>query len=172
MDLNPIFSKLLAEGNSIRGISRILGLTYYNTYKKFLWFKNLVAEHKKSLTFSAREIQFDEMESIHHTKCKPLSLVVVLNEKYQLMSAKVAEIPAKGRLAEFSRKKYGLRKNERIQKLREAFDEVSAQLTNKPMFIKSDAHPVYRKIVESYFPEKQKRQTAGKNARKPTQEKV
>lgn len=172
MDLNPIFAKLLAEGNSLRGVSRILGLTYYNTYKKFLWFKNLVEEHKKSLTFSAREIQFDEMESIHHTKCKPLSLVVVLNEKYQIMSAKVAEIPAKGRLAEFSRKKYGLRKNERVQKLCEAFDEVSERLTNRPMFIKSDAHPVYRKIVESYFPDCLYRQFSRKSKKDKLRERM
>ncbi len=153
MDLNPIFARLLSEGNSIRGISRILGLTYYNAYKKFLWFKNLVQEHQKSLSFSANEIQFDEMESIHHTKCKPLSLILFTNEKYQLLSAKVAEIPAKGRLAEFSRKKYGFRKNEREQKLNEAFTEVSRHLINTPVLIKSDAHPVYRKIVEFYFPE-------------------
>lgn len=172
MDLNPIFAKLLAEGNSLRGISRILGLTYYNTYKKFLWFKKLVDEHKKSLRFSAKEIQFDEMESIHHTKCKPLSLVVVLNEKYQMMSAKVAEIPAKGRLAEFSRKKYGLRKNERIQKLCEAFDEVSERLTSRPIIIKSDAHPVYRKIVKSYFPDCLYKQFARKNKKDKLRERM
>ena len=106
MDLNPIFVRLLSEGNSLRGIGRILGLTYHNTYRKFLWFKRLVEEHQKSLRFSAEEIQFDELETIHHTKCKPLNLILVLNEKYQLISAKVAEMPAKGRLAEFSRKKY------------------------------------------------------------------
>jgi transposase-like protein len=153
MDLNPIFARLLSEGNSLRGIGRILGLTYYNTYKKFLWFKTLVIEHQKSLHFTAKEIQFDEMESIHHTKCKPLNLVVVLNEKYQLMSAKVAEMPAKGRLAEFSRKKYGIRKNEREQKIREAFSEVCNRLTTSPDLIKSDAHPTYRKLVSSFFPE-------------------
>jgi len=151
MDLNPIFARLLSEGNSLRGIGRILGLTYHNTYKKFLWFKRLVEEHQKSLRFSAEEIQFDELETIHHTKCKPLNLILVLNEKYQLISAKVAEMPAKGRLAEFSRKKYGPRKNEQKEKLHEAFTEVLARLKIKPLRVKSDAHPVYRKIVETYF---------------------
>jgi len=172
MDLNPLFAKLLVEGNSIRGISRILGLTYYNTYKKFLWFKGLVEEHKKSPRFSANEIQFDEMESIHHTKCKPLSLIVVLNERYQLMSAKVAEIPAKGRLAEFSRRKYGPRKNEREQKLNEAFKEVTDYLTNSPLQIKSDAHPVYRKIVNFYFPDCLYRQFVRKNKKDKLRERM
>lgn len=142
---------MLVEGNSLRGIGRTLGLTYNNTYKKFLWFKKLVAAEKLKLRHHAEELQFDELESIHHTKCKPLSLILVANEKYQLLAAKVAEVPAKGRLAEFSRRKYGLRKNERTQKLHEAFTEVLEGLVAPPLRIKSDAHPVYRKIVEEHF---------------------
>lgn len=142
---------MLIEGNSLRGIGRTLGLTYNNTYKKFLWFKKLVEADKMKLRYSAEELQFDELESIHHTKCKPLSLVLVVNEKYQLLTAKVAEIPAKGRLAEFSRRKYGMRKNERAQKIREAFAEVLTGLKAPPLSIKSDAHPVYKKIVNEYF---------------------
>jgi hypothetical protein len=63
------------------------------------------------------------LETIHHTKCKPLNIVLVINKKYQLMSAKVA------------------------------FNEVCHRLTNQPSLIKSDAHPVYRKVVESFFPD-------------------
>jgi hypothetical protein len=51
MDLNPIFARLLSEGNSLRGISRILGLTYYNTYKKFLWLKTQVEVQKNRSPF-------------------------------------------------------------------------------------------------------------------------
>ena len=46
MDLNLKLAKLLVEGNSIRGASRILGMTYYNTYKKFLWLKKFVEFEK------------------------------------------------------------------------------------------------------------------------------
>lgn len=168
MDLNKLFAKLLIEGNSLRGIGRTLGLTYNNTYKKFLWFKKLVETEKMKLRYSAEELQFDELESIHHTKCKPLSLILVANEKYQLLSAKVADMPAKGRLAEFSRKKYGMRKNERASKLREAFTEVLAGLKASPQSIKSDAHPVYKKIVHEYFPESVYEQ----HARKPNKNKL
>lgn len=168
MDLNPIFARLLVEGNSLRGISRILGLTYNNTYKKFLWFKKLVTIEKQKLRYSAEELQFDELESIQHTKCKPLSLVLVVNEKHQLLTAKVAEIPAKGRLAEISRRKYGLRKNERESKIREAFAETSAYLDRPPKMIKSDAHPVYRKLVTEYFPQIQYEQ----HSRKPKKDKL
>lgn len=167
-----MFAKLLAEGNSIRGISRILGLTYYNAYKKFLWFKCLVKEQQESIRFSAEEIQFDELETIHHTKCKPLSIVLVANEKYQLLSAKVAVMPAKGRLAEFSKKKYGLRKNERISKLHEAFSELNRNLTNKPKRVKSDAHWAYRKLVHEYFPESEYRQYVRKKKKDKMRERM
>jgi len=172
MDLNPIFARLLSEGNSLRGISRILGLTYFNTYKKFLWFKGLVDEHQKSLRFSAEEIQFDELETIHHTKCKPINIILVLNEKYQLISAKVAEMPAKGRLAEFSRKKYGPRKNEQKEKLNKAFSEVQIRLTNSPLRVKSDAHPVYRKIVEKHFPDSKYQQFIRKKKKDKMRERM
>lgn len=151
MDLNPQLAKLLSEGNSLRGCSRILGLTYYNTYKKFLWFKKLVEKEKNKLSFKAKVIEFDELESIHHTKCKPLSIVLMVNEKNQLLAAQVAEIPAKGKLAEFSRLKYGLRENQRKQKLTQAFTDIKNSLQAPPVLIKSDASSIYKTQVECSF---------------------
>ena len=151
MDVNIQFAKLLSEGNSIRGISRILGLTYKNTYNKFLWFQKLVDSEKEKLRFSAKSLQIDELETIHHTKCKPLSVVLIVNEKYQLLEAKVAEMPAKGRLAAFSRMKYGPRKDERPQKIIEALMNVKNQLRQRPFLISADANPGYPKAVEKVF---------------------
>ena len=155
MDLNQKLIQLLVEGNSIRGASRILGMTYYNTYKKFLWLKTIVDIKKKEMKFSAKELQFDEMETIHHTKCKPLSIALVVNESYEILEAKVAEMPAKGKLAQFSVKKYGARKDERTEKMHEAFISVKAKLLQLPLLIKSDANPSYQKIVRTHFPQMQ-----------------
>ena len=152
MDLNKKLIKLLVEGNSIRGASRILGMTYFNTYKKFLWLKTIVDIEKKKMKFTARELQFDEMETIHHTKCKPLSIALIVNESFEIIEAKVAEMPAKGKLAQFSIKKYGSRKDERSDKLHDALLSAKAKLHSLPMHIKSDAHPIYQKIVTLHFP--------------------
>jgi len=152
MDLNQKLIQLLIEGNSIRGASRILGMTYFNTYKKFLWLKTIVDLEKKKLRFQAKELQFDEMETIHHTKCKPLSIALVVNESFEILEAKVAEMPAKGKLAEFSRKKYGKRIDERAEKLQEAFSSVIGKLVALPQIIKSDASPSYQRIVKAHFP--------------------
>ncbi len=153
MDLNKIIALRIIEGNSLRSISRTEGLTYNNTYKKFLWLKKVVNFHKKSTVMQAKEIQFDELETIEHTKCKPVNIVLLVNEKYQLLAAKVAEMPAKGRLAEFSRKKYGHRKNQRSEKMHEAFQEVKSCLTGRLSEIRSDAHPAYRNFVKQHFPD-------------------
>lgn len=152
MDLNMKLLKLLVEGNSIRGASRILEMTYFNTYKKFMWLKKIVEIEKAKLKFSARELQFDEMETIHHTKCKPLSVAIIVNEAYELLEAKVAEMPAKGRLAKFSNQKYGPRKDERSEKLNEAFELVKKKLITQPQQIKSDAKPSYSRLIRTHFP--------------------
>lgn len=151
MDLNFKLAQLLVEGNSLRSCSRILGLSYSNTYKKFLWLKTIIELNKSKLKFKATEIQFDELETIHHTKCKPLSIAVIVTENYELLSAQVAEMPAKGRIAAFSRLKYGPRKDERAEKLKTAFREAKLRLEKLPTMIRSDSKPGYEKITQREF---------------------
>lgn len=152
MDLNLKLHKLLVEGSSLRSCARILNMTYYNTYKKFLWLRTLVDIEKKKLKLQAKELQFDEMETIHHTKCKPLSIAIFVNENHQILELKVAQMPAKGRLAQFSVKKYGYRSDERVEKMKAGFESLKKNLVSFPSTIKSDAHPTYLKIVKQYFP--------------------
>lgn len=151
MDLNYKLAQLLVEGNSIRGCSRILGLTYKSTYLKFLWLKKVVTHKKSLIQYRDEEIQFDELETIHHTKCKPLSIAVVTGKEY-LLNLKVAEMPAKGKLAQISLAKYGPRKDQRAETIEGALKEVKEKLVKaEGIKIKSDAHPAYKKIVEQVF---------------------
>jgi len=172
MDLNKKIALLIVEGNSLRSISRTEGLTYYNTYKKFLWLKRIVNFHKNSARTNAKTIQFDELETIEHTKCKPVNIMLFVNEKCQVLAAKAAEMPAKGRLAEFSRKKYGQRKNERAEKLNEAFKEVKSRLVSPVDEIRSDAHPAYKKFVKEYFPNTPYLQFSARAQKKKYQERM
>lgn len=152
MDLNFKLAKLLVEGNSLRSCSRILQLSYSNTYRKFLWLKKIVELKRGEIKFSARKIQFDELETIHHTKCKPLSVALVVSEEYLLLEAQVAEMPAKGRLAEISRKKYGPRIDQRKDKLHEGFRSVVRKLNSQPELIESDQRSGYQQAVSEHFP--------------------
>lgn len=153
MDLNKPLQQLLTEGNSIRASARILNMTYKNTYKKFLWLIKQAKVTRERLIFSAKKIYFDEMETIHHTKCKPLSIAVAVNEDYQILALQVAEMPAKGRLARFSVMKYGPRKDERDSVMGEVFRCLKNRLSRPPENIYSDAKSSYRKHVEGTFPQ-------------------
>ncbi len=53
------------------------------------------------------------METLEHTKCKPLSISLFVTEHYEILAAKVAQMPYKGKLAAISRKKYGIRADHR-----------------------------------------------------------
>jgi len=60
----------------------------------------------------AQVIVFDELETFEHTRCKPLAVAVAIeNETRRILGFKVSTMPAKGRLAQISRKKYGKRKD-------------------------------------------------------------
>ncbi len=126
-------------------------MTYKNTYKKFLWLAKQSEEYKKTLNLSAEKIFFDEMETIEHTKCKPLSVFLMVNENYEILEAKVAKMPAKGKLADFSRKKYGRRIDERDKIARESFSLVKAKLISNPVELVSDAKTSYGPLAKKYF---------------------
>jgi hypothetical protein len=51
------------------------------------------------------------MESIEHTKLKPLTLPLAVGDDYRIYAVSVGRIQAKGLLAELSRKKYGRRQS-------------------------------------------------------------
>jgi transposase-like protein len=148
--LNTPLHNLICEGVSLRAASRLLGLTYRNTYLKFLWLsRNRAFRHQK---IQSKELYFDEMETIEHTKCKPLSVALVVNENYQILGARVAKMPCKGKLARFSRKKYGFRPDERERARNALFESLAKSHTNTVEKVLSDANPSYKKLVRKYFP--------------------
>jgi hypothetical protein len=58
--------------------------------------------------------QFDDLETIEHTKCRPLSVTIAVEDKTRkILGFEVSQMPAKGHLARYSVKKYGYRKDER-----------------------------------------------------------
>jgi hypothetical protein len=60
-------------------------------------------------------LQFDELETIEHTKLKPLSLAVAVEkDTRRILGVVVARMPAKVKIAKSSRKKYGPRADTRV----------------------------------------------------------
>src|SRR5690606_32394377 len=83
-------------------------------------------EHSQKTMPPIEELMFDEMESFEHTKCKPLTIPIAVETKTRrVICLKVARIPAKGKLAEISRKKYGPRPCKRRRALAWSFLRVA-----------------------------------------------
>jgi hypothetical protein len=138
---------------SLRAAALDIGMTKNNTHKKFLWLGKQSQLIKKALLYQAEKLYFDEMHTFEHTKCKPLSIALMVNEKYEILDMQVAEMPSTGRLAAVSLKKYGPRNDHREEALHRMFENVKSKLTTLPVLIKSDGRPSYAKFVKQYFGE-------------------
>jgi hypothetical protein len=94
---------------------------------------------------------FDEMETHEHSKRKPISIALAVNDDRRILAINVAEMPAKGVLAKSSVAKYGRRKDERAEKRKELFIEL-APLVVDGAIIESDSNPYYPSQIKTYFP--------------------
>jgi transposase-like protein len=146
--LNPLIKKCLSEGMSMRSLSRVLCVNFKTIYRKFCFLSEQLAP-KSNLEFQT--LYFDEMETIEHTKCKPLSIALFVNERYEILSAQVAKMPCKGRLAELSIKKYGLRPDERKEALMAGLRSVH-QMNSDVVTIITDGKLQYKKLIQISFP--------------------
>jgi transposase-like protein len=146
--------QLMCSGMSQRRAARYLGI-HQDTVASLIARMAKTARQKNLAEAKRRKptvIVFDEMETFEHSKCKPVSITVAVEEGTRFIHAlDAAQMPAKGRLAEISRKKYGKRKDLRPQSLKKTLTELKsfAGLTR----IKSDESPRYPKYLKSCLPE-------------------
>lgn len=154
-DLNrPIFA-LLVSGVSQRKIAWLLNTTRRTVDRKMSFLsRHATSFHAASLKAMApvTDATFDEMETFEHTKCKPVAIAVAVETKSRkIIAARVAKMPAKGRLAAFSRRRYGRRADDRPRALREALYAIkSVSIPN--LVLRSDESPRYPKYVREALP--------------------
>jgi transposase-like protein len=153
--LNEQIFLLLCSGLSQRRLSLLLNIHRVTVARK-LKFLSLQAGMrqteflKKFETSPILDAQFDEMETHLHTKLKPLSLALaVCKNTRTILGFKVSSMPAKGHLAEKSRKKYGPRPDERGKAMRELFSEIAPRLS-KSAVLMSDENPKYPNWIKPY----------------------
>jgi transposase-like protein len=156
--LNEPIRKLLSAQGTIRGIAQHLGISRHTVKEKLLflekrakgWQENFLKEY--SAQSLIREIQFDEMEAFERSKCLPVSIPLIVENKTNLvLGFRVCSMPAKGHLAEISRRKYGYRADERPQSARDLFSEVKPFLS-ATVEISSDENPKYPSWIRPHFP--------------------
>ena len=98
------------------------------------------------------EFVFDDLETNEHTKCKPLSVTIAVErESRRVLGFTISKMPAKGRIASISRKKYGPRKDERALGRFQLFTKIQP-LIHHQAFIRSDDNKHYVKDVRRFFP--------------------
>jgi transposase-like protein len=163
--LNQMIFKLLVGGFSQRRIAMDLQVNRKTVIRKFL-FLGLCATHlireKNLLHPKTQIVEFDDLETFEHSKCKPLSVTLAVeHSSRRILGYRVSQMPAKGKLARLSRMKYGPRKDERPQARNELFDEIKP-LIEITSLIKSDMNPHYVLDVQKHFPEAKHYQYKGR----------
>ena len=150
-DLNVPIKKLLNSGMAQRQTARFLGCSKNTVDRKLQW---LSAQALNRQSKTAPKILFiDEMESIEHTKLKPLTIPIAVGSDYRVYAMTVGRIRAKGHLAHRSQEKYGVRKDERQLALHRCFAQLKRSLIGDPAQVHTDQAPHYRALVKKYFPD-------------------
>jgi hypothetical protein len=97
------------------------------------------------------EVQFDDLETFEHTKCKPLSVALAVEKKSrEILHFEVSRMPARGPLAAISRKKYGYRMDERTQGWNRMFESLK-QILHPNATVESDQNPHYPRFINKHL---------------------
>ena len=138
------------SGNTQRRSAKLLNCSKNTIALKLIWLSKHQTNPK--ILSAGEHWQFDEMETIEHTKLKPLTIPICVNENYEILGIHVGKIKAKGHLSLISQKKYGIREDEREKVITEIFNNLATNIHSLPKTITTDSHPLYSKLIQKYFP--------------------
>ena len=163
--LNPVIMEELCSLNSMRRIAKKLEINPKTVARKMDFLGNRarkVLEQFNQYQMPCSQVQFDELETIEHTKLKPVSVPLAVEFKTRrILDVRVASMPAKGLLAAKSRKKYGPRKDERNKRIKELLQTVKSLCQEHPV-LSSDQCPRYPELVQTVLPRAEHKTFKGK----------
>ena len=147
--------KELCSGVSQRRIAYFKNLNRKTVARK-LKFLGIAAKEALQLTLlnypKTKQMSFDDLETIEHTKLKPLSVTLAVDDhSRRILGIEVSTMGAKGLLVAKSLKKYGKLKDERRVKREQLFTRIKPFIENGAL-IKSDENPYYLEDVKRHFP--------------------
>lgn len=152
---NEPVRKHLCAGVSQREMARILNINRKTVVRKLLLWAERETEALKKWNLSlgpAHEVEFDDLETFEHSKCKPLSVTLMVEYKTRrILGFEVSQMPAKGRLARVALKKYGPRADHRPFGRSRLFGRVQ-DFVAPGALIRSDSNPHYGPDVRRFFP--------------------
>ncbi len=153
--MNGLVARQLVAGISLRESARVLNLNRKTIARKMKFMavrarKDLLALNKSKKL--AIRVQFDDMETFEHTKCKPISVSLAIEAKSRrILGFEVAQMPAKGKLVHKSQRLYGRRKDHRSQARTKLFETLKP-LVSPFAEITSDDNPHYPQAIKKHFP--------------------
>ena len=106
---NEHVKRLLCSGVSQRRAAKILQVNRKTVVRKL---KHLAAQAKTTFIIAnafkakAQIVEFDDLETFEHSKCKPLSVTLAVEHgTRRILGIEVSQMPAKGHLAKMAFKK-------------------------------------------------------------------
>ncbi len=168
--LNLKVCQLLYSGVSQRRAARLLKIS-----------RNTVARKKRFMTIRARKhhetfmqsltktplgfIQFDDLETSEHTKCKPLSVALAVEPRTRkILGFEVSQMPARGPLSSVALKRYGPRADLRSDGWNALFAKLKPIVAPDARWL-SDENPHYPKHLKAHHPEATHQTTPSRRAR-------
>lgn len=149
---------LLCSGVSQRRAAMILGVNPKTVVRRFRFIaRQERLRHQQWLIenygdCSLTHIQFDDLETAEHSKCKPLSVALAVDPKARkILDFKVSQMPAKGLLAKKALQKYGFREDQRPIGWEQLMREL-VPIVSKNAVWHSDENPHYPKFLYQHHP--------------------
>jgi transposase-like protein len=157
--INPIVRRSFASNMCPRDIAELVGVNVKTVFARLRW--QAVLSREKNRRFlreyidqygPIKTVQFDDLLTFEHTKCKPLSIPVAVIDGVRVpIGFRVASIPAFGHLAVISRKRYGRREDQSRRERQALFAELKSILPPDVHF-KTDGHEHYATLIKQHFP--------------------
>ena len=156
--ITPHLYELVCSGVSQRRAARILKVNRKTVVRRFRYLAEqsrlrhvgyLAARVKAPVS----SVEFDDLETSEHTKCKPISVALAIEPKSRkILGFQVSQMPAKGRLAQISVRKYGYREDQREVGWNALLESLTLVVKANATF-KSDENPHYPKHILRHFPD-------------------
>ena len=153
----PLLDQLINSGVSQRRSARILKVDRKTVVRRLRFLAAQARaeqeEDRQALqSIPLQAIEFDDLETSEHTKCKPLSVSLAVEPKSRkILGFQVSQMPAKGRLSKISVRKYGFRKDERKKGWNKLLSNLKPILAPN-VTITTDENPHYTARIKAHFP--------------------
>jgi len=164
--LNHPVKLLLNSGVSQRRAAVLLRVNRKTVVRKFrLLAAQARLENERWLCSLASaplsQVQFDDLETSEHSKCKPLSVALAVEPgSRKILGFQVSQMPAKGHLSKIALKKYGPRPDKRAEGWNALFASLKSVVEPTACWT-SDENPHYPRHLRMHHPVALHRTTPG-----------